>query len=170
MAEFSRRIYHDLGEVLTDMRAILSHRDLLRSTMRGGLDAAFRERLMLVVTGVNGCRYCSYAHARQALTEGVPPEEIEMLGKTVFHGSPKEEAPALLYAQHWAEADGEPDPTARATVVERYGEETLARIEIVLRLIRAGNLIGNTFDYLLHRLSFGRLGGSARPSPDEPSG
>jgi AhpD family alkylhydroperoxidase len=160
MDDFKRRIYHGLGEVLTDVRAIISRRDLLRSTMRSGLDAAFRERLMLVVTGVNGCRYCSYAHARQALAEGISAEEIEMLGETAFHGSPSEEVPALLYAQHWAEADGEPDPTARATVVERYGEETLARIEIVLRLIRAGNLIGNTFDYLLHRLSFGRLGGA----------
>jgi hypothetical protein len=27
---------------------------------------AFRERLMLAVTVVNGCRYCSYFHARQA--------------------------------------------------------------------------------------------------------
>ncbi len=160
MAEFKRRIYHGLGEVLADFRAILSQRALLRSTMRGGLDAAFRERLMLVVTGVNGCRYCSYAHARQALAEGIAAEEIEMLGETAFHGSPSEEVPALLYAQHWAEADGEPDPAVRDSVVDRYGEEMVERIEIVLRMIRVGNLMGNTFDYLLHRLSFGRLGGA----------
>jgi AhpD family alkylhydroperoxidase len=171
MNDFKRRIYHSLGEMVTDTRAIMSHRDVLRSTMRGQLDAAFRERLMLVVTGVNGCRYCSYAHARQALAEGISTEEIEMLGENAFHGSPTEEVPALLYAQHWAETDGRPDSEVRAAVVERYGEETLERIEIVLRMIRMGNLMGNTFDYLLYRLSFGRLGGEARPSPDaEPSG
>jgi AhpD family alkylhydroperoxidase len=158
MDNFKRRIYHSLGEVLTDTRVILSQRDLLRTTMRGGLDPAFRERLMLVVTAVNGCRYCSYAHVRQALSEGISAEEIEMLGEAAFHGSPKEEVPALLYAQHWAETDGNPDPAARASVVERYGEERVERIEIVLRMIRMGNLMGNTFDYVLYRISFGRVG------------
>jgi len=159
MDDFKRRIYHSLGDILSDTRVIMSHRDLIRSTMRGALDAAFRERLMLVVTGVNGCRYCSYAHARQALSEGISEKEIEMLGERAFHGSPTEEVPALLYAQHWAEADGKPDPAVRASVVERYGEETIQRIEIVLRMIRMGNLLGNTFDYILYRISFGRLGG-----------
>jgi AhpD family alkylhydroperoxidase len=172
MRDFRRRIYGSLSEGLTDLRVLLSQRDVLRSTMRGGLDPSFRERLMLVVTAVNGCRYCSYAHARQALSEGISAEEIRMLGDRAFDGSPTEDVPALLYAQHWAETDGEPDPEARATVERRYGEETLERIEIVLRMIRMGNLMGNTFDYVLHRVSFGRLGGAApRPSPDaEPSG
>jgi hypothetical protein len=39
-----------------------------------------------------------------------------------------------------------------------YGEETLKAIEIVLRMIRMGNLMGNTFDYVLFKVSFGRLG------------
>jgi len=164
MDNFKRRIYHGLDEMVTDMRAVMARRDLIRSTMRGGLDAPFRERLMLVVTAVNGCRYCSYAHARQALSEGISEEEIESLGDTAFHGSPTVEVPALLYAQHWAETDGEPDPAVRSSVADRYGEETLERIEIVLRMIRVGNLMGNTFDYLLYRLSFGRLGG-ATPKP-----
>jgi len=160
MNEFRRRTYSSLGDMLTDMRVIMSHRDTLRATMRGALDPAFRERLMLTVTAVNGCRYCSYAHARQALSEGISPQEIEMLGEQAFEGSPSEEIPALFYAQHWAETDGQPDPAARATVVDRYGEETVERIEIVLRMIRVGNLMGNTWDYILHRLSFGRLGGT----------
>lgn len=145
--------------MVTDMRVIMAQRGLLRSTMRGALDAAFRERLMLVVTAVNGCRYCSYAHARQALSEGISAEEIARLGDGVFQGSPAEEIPALLYAQHWAETDGEPDPAVRSSVAERYGEQMVERIEIVLRMIRVGNLMGNTLDYLLYRLSFGRLGG-----------
>jgi hypothetical protein len=31
-------------------------------------------------------------------------------------------------------------------------------IEVVLRMMRMGNLIGNTLDYLLYRISFGRRG------------
>jgi hypothetical protein len=35
-------------------------------------------------------------------------------------------------------------------------------IEVILRMIRAGNLMGNTLDWLLYRLSFGRLGLTAK--------
>ena len=163
MNRFRRRIYRSPRELMRDARAIMADRQLLRTTMRGGLDPAFRERLMLVVTGVNGCRYCSYAHARQALTAGLSEEEIERLGRRTFEASPPDELPALFYAQHWAETDGQPDREARVSVERTYGEERLARIEIVLRMIRVGNLLGNTLDYVLHRLTFGRLGG-ARPT------
>jgi AhpD family alkylhydroperoxidase len=127
--------------------------------MRGeALDSAFRERLMLVVTGVNGCRYCSYVHAREALAEGISQDEIRSLGKRMFEGSPPKQVPALLYAQHWAETDGKPDPAVRERVRQRYGRDALERIEAVLRVIRIGNLMGNTMDYILCRVSFGRWG------------
>ena len=159
MEPFGRRFYHSLGELLTDYRSIMSRRKQIRSLMRGDvIPPAFRERLMLVVTQVNQCRYCSYAHAREALSAGIPEQEIEALGKGMFEGSPPEEVPALLYAQHWAEANGDPEASVRAQVVARYGEQVVETIELALRMIRAGNLSGNTFDYLLYRLSFGRWG------------
>lgn len=128
--------------------------------MRGeDLDHAFRERLMLVVTGVNECRYCSYVHAREALAAGVPSDQIEALAAGALEGSPVHEAPALLYAQHWAEAEGRPDPETRQRVLERYGEQRVESVEAILRMIRMANLLGNTVDYLLYRVSFGRWGG-----------
>jgi len=157
--KFNRRIYHSLSEPVVDLRAIVSRRKEIRSLMRGNtIDPAFRERLMLVVTEVNGCRYCSYAHARQALAVGISQEEIATLGQGMFAGSPPEEVPALLYAQHWAEANGEPDPAPREQVVAQYGEQVTGAIELTLRMIRMGNLLGNTWDYILYRVSFGRWG------------
>jgi AhpD family alkylhydroperoxidase len=154
-----RRIYHGLDEFFTDLRAIMSRRREIRPLMRGGVIAsAFRERLMLTVTAVNSCRYCSYGHARTALSEGVSQDEIEALGNGFFDDSPAEEVPAMLYAQHWAESNGEPDPSAREQVVVRYGEHIVSAMELAMRMIRMGNLSGNTLDYLLHRISFGRLG------------
>jgi len=160
MDRFRRRIYAGPGALIDDLRAMLARRDLIRSTMRDDqLDPAFRERLMLVVTGVNGCRYCSYVHAREALAAGLSAEEIAALEAGELGEGPDEELPALLYAQHWADTDAQPDPDARRRVRDRYGEERLERIEVVLRMIRMGNLMGNTFDYLLYRISFGRWGG-----------
>jgi AhpD family alkylhydroperoxidase len=138
--------------------------------MRGKpLDWAFRERLMLAVTAVNGCRYCSYGHARQALSAGVTPAEIEALAGGQFDGCPAEELPALLYAQHWAEADGHPDPAARARMSAIYGDEQARAIELALRIIRVGNLSGNTLDHVLHRLTLGRIGGGERRQGPGPA-
>ncbi|MBN1935559.1 MAG: carboxymuconolactone decarboxylase family protein [Anaerolineae bacterium] len=159
MTTFKRRTYQNIGEFVADLRVMFSRRKEIRILMRGQVIApAFRERLMLAVTAVNRCRYCSYAHAREALSKGVSPQEIEALGKGLFDPSPPEELPALLYAQHWAEMNGNPDAPAREQVVARYGENVVDAIELALRMIRAGNLSGNTFDYVLYRISFGRWG------------
>ena len=159
MKAFNRRIYRSLSAFIIDFKAIMAQRDQMKLLMRGELiDAAFRERLMLAVTAVNGCSYCSYAHARQALVEGVDSDEIKALQDGVVKNSPKEELPALLYAQHWAETGGNIDPVARERIIELYNEDTVQAIELTLRTIQMGNLLGNTLDYVLYRLSFGRLG------------
>ena len=145
-------------ELICDLRAVAVRWQLILPVMRGRLiDPAFRERLMLAVTAVNTCRYCSYIHTRQALVEGVTPEELASLAQGELAG-PQHELPALLYAQHWAESQGKPDPAAYARIVAQYGQELTAGIELTLRLIRLGNLTGNTFDWLLSHLTFGRWG------------
>ncbi|MBN1248115.1 MAG: carboxymuconolactone decarboxylase family protein [Anaerolineae bacterium] len=129
--------------------------------MRGeALPRAFRERLMLAVTEVNQCRYCAYYHARQALVEGLSEDEIEALAAGDFADSPPGERPALLYAQHWAEADGRPDPAAQVRLEQLYDPATARAIELALRVIRIGNLMGNTWDGILYKLSAGRWGGT----------
>jgi AhpD family alkylhydroperoxidase len=156
---FNRRTYPSVLAFITDLKAIMAQRDQMGPLMRGELiDAAFRERLMLAVTAVNGCSYCSYAHARQALAQGIDSSELEGLLDGVVENSPREEVPALLYAQHWAETGGKIDPAARERIIETYDEGTVSAIELALRTIQMGNLLGNTMDYLLYRLSFGRLG------------
>ena len=113
---------------------------------------------MLAVTEVNGCRYCSYVHARLALAAGVTRADVGALAGGDLNGSPPEEIPALLYAQVWAESDGNSDAEARQTVLETYAEAKTEAIELSMRMIRVGNLAGNTCDYLMHRVSFGRWG------------
>ena len=156
MSQFKKRTYQNPGEMLADMRMMRRNRQEIRSLMGGGIiSPAFRERIMLAVTAVNGCRYCSFFHSKQALTKGISPEEIRGMAEGLFDGCPEEELPALLYAQHWAETRGNPDEAARAKILETYGEEKTRAIEFAIRMITAGNLMGNTFDYFLHKLSFG---------------
>lgn len=154
---FNRRLYPNVRAFVADLRAAAAHRQQMRTLMRGeSLDPAFRERLMLAVTAVNGCRYCSYFHARQAVVAGISAREVEALTAGTVAGCPPDELPAVLYAQHWAESNAHPDPAARERIVDLYGAEKTQAIELALRVIRIGNLTGNTLDYILYRLSFGR--------------
>ena len=111
---------------------------------------------MLAVTAVDGCRYCSYFHARQALKSGVTQEEISRLLSGDVDDYPEEEAVAVIYAQHWAESDARPDPEAVRKLQQTYGVEKAEAIHLMLRMIRLGNLSGNSWDYLLYRISLGK--------------
>ena len=162
MQTFQRRFYHNPGALWRDVRALAVRRRALGSVMRGDVvQPAFRERLMMAVTAVNGCRYCSYFHAHQALKQGITPDEIKALGDGMFQDCPDQELPALLYAQHWADTDAHPDAVARERLLAIYGPTLVDAIELALCTIRIGNLLGNTGDYALYRLSFGRWGRAA---------
>ena len=63
-----------------------------------------------------------------------------------------------MVAFHWAESDAQPDNITVQRLVDEYGQDKADAIQIVLRMIRMGNLSGNLLDYWLYKLSFGRLG------------
>ena len=158
--KFNRRTYRSLKELFTDLVFPIRNRKRLREVRNRGLLApAFQERLMLAVTSVEGCRYCSYLHSRLALKGGVSQEEIGKLLSGDFEDCPEEEALAVLYAQHWAESNAHPDTVAIERLQEMYGYEKAEGIHLMLRMIRLGNLVGNTWDYLLYRISFGKWRG-----------
>ncbi len=159
MQPFPRRTYRSPRSFFTDLGYILRRRRMIRTTFRQQLAPAFRERLMLAVTAVNRCRYCSYFHAGEALRSGVPADQLEaLLAGEIPPGAPAEEQVALLYAQHWAESNAQPDPAALLRLQETYGSEKTEAIHLALRMIRMGNLLGNSWDAVLYYLSFGRLG------------
>jgi len=150
---FSKRIY-SFSTFREAVREIVAHFDDLRAASRGGrLSKPFAEKIMLTVTRVNGCRYCSYGHARAALAVGVSEIELQQLLSGEIGAFPEQEAVALAFAQHYAETCCQPDPAAWQRLVEYYGPETARDIQAYLRMITFGNLFGNTFDALLNRLT-----------------
>jgi len=159
MKPFRRRIFPSPRAIWKEFIQLFADRKKIRTLMREDqIPNSFRERLMLAVTSVNKCRYCAYGHSHQALLEGITKKEILNLCNGTFDQSPEEELPALLYAQHWAECSGEVDPEVRAKLVMLYGQPKADSIEMAIRLIQMGNLLGNTFDYFLYRITFGRVG------------
>ncbi len=78
--KFSKRKYNNPKEFFSDVLFPFKNRRKLLGVMSGTLiSPAFRERLMLAVTAVNGCRYCSYFHTGEALKSGLSQEEISRL-------------------------------------------------------------------------------------------
>jgi AhpD family alkylhydroperoxidase len=154
---FHKRTYSSINELIKDLIFPLLNRKKLREVRNKGLlSPAFQERLMLAVTAVEGCRYCSYFHSKLALKGGVSQEEIGNLLSGEVECCPEEEVLAVVYAQHWAESNACPDPEAVDRLKETYGVEKAEAIHLMLRMIRLGNLLGNSWDYLLYRLSFGK--------------
>jgi AhpD family alkylhydroperoxidase len=170
MKPFPRRTYRSLKGFFSDAGYILKRRKLIRQAFRQELRPDFRERLMLAVTAVNACRYCSFFHASEALRSGVPEEQLNaLLAGEVPPDVPAEERVALLYAQHWAESNAQPEPIAVERLVDTYGGVKAEAIHLGLRMIRVGNLLGNSGDALLYYLSFGRWG-NPHPLPLSQNG
>lgn len=148
---FTRKIY-TFPLFRKDLGFFIRHFSEIRKTMRQ-LDKSFVEKIMTVVTAVNGCPYCAWFHARQAAASGISTEEVQNMLNLQFQADAAEdEIPALLYAQNYAETDRNPDPEITAMLMEHYGSEKARQIQVVIRMIFFGNLSGNTFDAFLSRL------------------
>ena len=158
--KFQRRYYRGWRPFWADLKFLLRQRRQIRNAMRDPrIDPAFRERLMLAVTEVNGCRYCRTFHIGQAREAGITQEEINIyLMGTIPDDIPEDQKLAVCYARHWAENNQQADEIYEEEVREWYGKEGFQSISIILRMIWMGNLLGNTWDYVLFRISFGKWG------------
>jgi AhpD family alkylhydroperoxidase len=148
---FKKRIFTPVT-FAASTRDLFAHLADLRSKLRQHrINRSFAERIMLAVTQVNGCRYCSYGHTRMALKAGIPAAELRNLLSGEFNQSPEEELPALFFAQHYAEQQGTYTAAAWQQLEATYGSVTARDILAHIRLISFANLYGNTFDALLSR-------------------
>jgi AhpD family alkylhydroperoxidase len=158
---FIKRIY-TYATFKADTQRIFDHFDSVHRAARSGRVAkTFAEKIMLVVTGVNGCRYCNYGHSKAALAAGVSETELQDLLTLEFRTFPIYEVTALNFAQHYAEENGQPNPEAWQRMVTYYGEDIAHDILAYIRMITFGNLLGNTFDALLSRIKGNPAEGSS---------
>ena len=154
--QFNKRRYRSFGEFWSDLRLLFS--DFKKIKRVGLISPAFREKLMIAVTAVYGCSYCSWLHTGLALRSGIDREEIIRLLSSSLGNYPEDEAIALIYAQHRADSNANPQSEPTQRLLETYGCEKAEAINLLLRMNRIGNLFGNSFDYLLYRISSGRWG------------
>ncbi len=150
---FDRKVF-DAKTFWGDLKFLVASRREIRAAMRNpDLGRDFMEKVMMVVTAVNGCRYCSWFHSGQAAASGMNEDEIlNMFNLQYEISATPHEIPALDFAQHYAETDRHPDPEMVTGLDAFYGERTARHIMLFIRMIFFGNLSGNTFDAFLSRL------------------
>jgi len=116
------------------------------------INKQFREKILLAVTAVNECKYCSFGHSLMALKNGCTREEISRIMKKDFSNSKPNEIIALTYAQHFAETKRSPDPGATKRLFSYYGLKKARDIFLFIRIMEIGNLLGNTIDAFKSRM------------------
>lgn len=157
---FDKRFF-TLSTFAASARDLFAHVDGLQAAFtQRRISRPFAEKIMLAVTQVNGCRYCSYAHTRMALQAGVSESELHDLLTGEFSHLPTDELIAVLFAQHYAEQADCYDAAAWQRLQDTYGRETARDILVHIRVITFANLYGNTFDALLERLRLRPVAGS----------
>jgi AhpD family alkylhydroperoxidase len=161
--EYRRRIY-SVGAYYDLLADAIVHFSDIRGAHKGErVSKAFSERIMLAVTEVNGCRYCSYYHANLSLNEGMSEAEIHGMLTGDLSNAPEEESVALLFAQHYAETEGHPNEEACRRLLATYGPERASDILASIRVIMVGNVSGIMLEALKNRLT-------GKPNPESSLG
>jgi len=147
MEAFRKRYLRTPGEFYGVLRSSLAAvLGAIGTRREHRVSQAFAEKLMLAVSGVNECTFCSYRHTRTALEQGVSQDEIRALIAGDVAGFAGEEAIGIAYAQHWAESRGRPSAAARDRAVSCYGEDRVRYMEVFMRMVELGNLCSNTVE------------------------
>jgi len=127
---------------------------------RKQLSKSFEHHLMLAVTEVNGCQVCTYAHAKQALESGSSKEEIAGYLSGDLSNSKKEEIVGLLFAQHYADVNGNYDQKIFDNLLKEYGSKRAYGILANIRIIMMGNVYGIAYGCLKERFKGRKVKGS----------
>jgi AhpD family alkylhydroperoxidase len=145
MKQGKLRIFASLKEFMSLFFTTFGRMMTLRKVPREEkLSPQFRATLMLVVSHVNRCAYCSYLHARRALEQGISQEEIDALIQNIGRPIDPAEAPGILFAQHVAETKGNVSADSLKKIEETYGHYQALQIRAFTQSVLFGNLCCNT--------------------------
>lgn len=146
MVKETLRTFDSPGEYFSLFRMTFSRmRGLRKIPQEQKISPQFREKLMVAVSAVNQCAYCSYLHTRTALEQGISREEIDTIFKNDVSQFSEEDLPGILFAQHFAETKGNVSEEALKNIEEKYGTITTGQMLAFLQTVLFGNLCCNTY-------------------------
>ncbi len=148
----SPRTFASPGEAIADVVGVLRRaRPLTEAYLRGGLDPALRESVMVAVSRVNACRGCTFVHERWARRAGVTADDLQALGLGDLGALDDRDRAAVAYAAARAEGRfrGQVTTELAASVSSQLTPDELSAIDAVARMMSLANLSANTVERLL---------------------
>jgi AhpD family alkylhydroperoxidase len=124
----------------------------LAALVKPATSRSLREKVILGVTSVNDCRWCTWLHTGIALRHGVDLDELRsLLGSGTFGTVSDREATAILFAQHFADTLRRPTPAARLALARHFTPYQRLEVMAWIHFIYFTNLSGNSADAWLAR-------------------
>ncbi|WP_107657291.1 carboxymuconolactone decarboxylase family protein [Nocardia suismassiliense] len=147
-----RKRFYTLPRMLADIRAVAGRRADRQAIQ--GLDPQLRERVMLAVSEVNGCGFCTYIHNETALAEGVDIRELAEFAGLDPDAVAEDNVIAVLWAQSRAEAGlGPAGPHLEHALATRFTDHQRRHLDTLIRQMTISNLAGNTVEALIRRVN-----------------
>jgi AhpD family alkylhydroperoxidase len=126
---------------------------MYRVWLKQEVDAGFREELMLAVSQLNGCVYCSWGHHEWAQISGVSNEELARLEQLDPSGFDRRKWVAISYVRALVKENFvRVQPQLRRAMQHKYSAREIRDIELIAKIMDVGNRGSNTFDAMRSRL------------------
>jgi AhpD family alkylhydroperoxidase len=158
----SPRTFASPVEAISDLVGVVRRtRPLTNAYLRGDLNPALRERVMVAVSRVNACRGCTFVHERWARRAGVTSDDLQAIGLGDLGELDDRNRAAVTYAAALAETRfrGPIGADLAASASEHLTADELAAVDALARTMALANLSANTAEGL-----FGRLPGRLTPA------
>ena len=118
-----------------------------------GVDRQLAEKILLVISSVNDCRYCRWFHGQMALRSGIESDQVAgLLNRILPDDLDAGEQAALGFALHYADSAARPAVEEFEWLARFHSPCQVKGILALAASIHFGNLCGNTFDAFLSRL------------------
>jgi AhpD family alkylhydroperoxidase len=125
---------------------------MYRVWLKQEVEPGFREELMLAVSRLNGCRYCSWGHYEWAQISGVSNEELAQVEQLDPAGFNRRKWVAISYVRALVTENFERvQPELRRAMQHKYSPREIRQIELIANVMDVGNRGSNTFDAMLSR-------------------
>lgn len=118
------------------------------------LSKDLKRRIMLSISGVNGCVMCSWVHTKKALSSGMEVSDIKNVLSGQYDHVPNDQLIAILYAEHYAETKEKPSLESLNRLVTEYGKDKAMCIQSICNVITMTTTLGITFAGFRNRLLF----------------
>lgn len=149
---YNKRHFTFKGFILLNRTFITNLRSIFKTLISKRISGIFKEKLLLTITAVNKCRYCTMVHTRISQKMGMSREDIKKIFVFNFSELEDDELEAIMFAHHYAESGQKPSKQATKELLSSYDKEKARDIFNYIILITYGNLMGNTIESFESRI------------------